>query len=305
MACSNGVCSLGGNMAKSNVPASNSTNISGLKNPSFFRGTPNQILQANRYSEPQQNILNQLLQLASQKLGQNLNQPTAQYPNPQSLARFNQPFNFAPIEKQARLGFERETVPSIAERFTSMGNNALSSGAFTSQLGQAGASLDHSLAALKGNIGREDLSRQQNLAERLYGLQFGRAENAEQNRLGLLQNLLGAGLTQQNENTFIPAQQSGLYNLLPGLIRAGGHGLAAYFTGGASLPRSIASEASNFTSGDPSRAAMGQSMFPVQGGFGGLTGLASTANYGLPNQAGRGFSGSSLYPGLTNLNRPF
>ena len=315
MACNNGVCSVGDRNIKSgmqalggNMTSSTASEVSGLKNPSFFKGVPAQNLQLQRFTQPQQSVLNQLLQLASQKLGQNLNQPTAQYPNPQSLARFNQPFDFAPIEKQARLGFERETVPSIAERFTAMGNNALSSGAFASQLGQAGSSLEHSLAALKANVGREDLGREQNLAQRLYELQFGRAQNDEQSRMALLQNLLGTGLTPQNENIFMPQQSSGFRQLLGGAAQALPHAIAAYFSGGSSLPASIAS--GGFS------GALGQGNSGFGNSYGGLTGLASTANYGLPSTSRSGMgqamypgqpglANSSLYPGLANLNRPF
>ncbi len=296
MACSGGVCD--------------------IKGPGFFKGSPAQNVQLPRYNPGQQGIMNQLLQLASQKLGNNLNAPNSQYPQPPNLkpsiesilGRFNQPFDFAPIEKQARLGFERETVPSIAERFTAMGDNALSSGAFASQIGQADASLKHSLAALKANIGREDLGRQQNLAQNLfgilanqaqqqYGMQFGKAQADEQNKLALLQNLLGIGLTPQSENIFIPSQPSGLRQLLGGLAQSIPKLIGSYFSGGSSnIAPSVSSET------------------------GGLTGLASTANYGLPNQSGSGLGQAmypqglgfanpnlhpNLFPGLANLNRPF
>lgn len=70
---------------------------------------------------------------------------------PMGLAGLQQAQNIDPILQQARTGFAQQTVPSLAERFTSMGGygtGALSSPAFASQLGAAGAGLEQSLAAL-------------------------------------------------------------------------------------------------------------------------------------------------------------
>lgn len=60
-------------------------------------------------------------------------------------------FDFAPIEQQAREGFEQKTIPTIAERFTAMGAGGGKSSAFTQGLGQAGSNLESALAALKGD----------------------------------------------------------------------------------------------------------------------------------------------------------
>ncbi len=57
--------------------------------------------------------------------------------------------NFAPIETQARQNFAQSTIPSIAERFTALGNGAQRSSAFSGTLGQAGAGLETNLAALR------------------------------------------------------------------------------------------------------------------------------------------------------------
>jgi hypothetical protein len=73
---------------------------------------------------------------------------------------------FKPLEDYARTQFANHTIPSLAERFTSFagGNNALSSPSFASQLGQAGAGLESSLAALGSQYGQQN---QQNALQQL------------------------------------------------------------------------------------------------------------------------------------------
>lgn len=98
---------------------------------------------------------------------------------------------FAPIANQAREQFQSSTVPSLAERFSSMGSGGQRSSAFQSALGQAGAGLESNLAALQSQYGQ----RQQ----------------------GLLQNLLGLAL-QPNFDTIYQQQQPGfLQSALGGL----------------------------------------------------------------------------------------
>jgi len=97
---------------------------------------------------------------------------------------------FAPIANQAREKFQSSTVPSLAERFTALGNSQRSS-SFQRALGQAGAGLESNLAALQSQYGQ----RQQ----------------------GLLQNLLGLAL-QPNFDTIYQQQQPGfLQSALGGL----------------------------------------------------------------------------------------
>lgn len=105
----------------------------------------------------------------------------------QQMQRQQTPFDFAPIAQQARSQFQQQTIPSIAERFTSMGGygtGALSSPAFASQLGAAGAGLEQGLAALQSQYGlqQQELGQgqqrlDQNLLQMLLGLsqepQFG------------------------------------------------------------------------------------------------------------------------------------
>jgi hypothetical protein len=62
---------------------------------------------------------------------------------------------FEPIENQARQDFQQKTIPSIAERFTSLGNGAISSPAYQAQQYGAGAQFETGLAALKSQYGME------------------------------------------------------------------------------------------------------------------------------------------------------
>jgi len=114
-------------------------------------------------------------------------------------------FDFEPVAQQARTQFEQKTVPSIAERFTSMGGGQRSSG-FQQALGQAGAGLEGQLASLGSQ----------------YGLQ----------QQGLLQNLLGMG---RQEPLFQQQSHGLLGGLLPSLIstlgQAGGTAARAYMGG--------------------------------------------------------------------------
>lgn len=129
----------------------------------FLTGNAPQTQQFQRFTPEQQNVLNQLLGQAASGL-QN-----------------QKPFDFAPIEQEARTKFKTETIPSIAERFTAMGSGPRSSN-YLSSLGSAGSSLEQSLASLKSNVGLQQQSQQQNL----------------------LQNLLQLGLTPQFETGYTP-----------------------------------------------------------------------------------------------------
>ena len=105
---------------------------------------------------------------------------------------------FEPIAQQARTNFQQNTIPTIAERFTAMGGGAQRSSAFPSALGRAGAGLEQNLAAQQSQ----------------YGLQ----------NSGLLQQLLGIGLTPQFESLYRPEQtglaQNSLQSILPSLLKS-------------------------------------------------------------------------------------
>jgi hypothetical protein len=103
---------------------------------------------------------------------------------------------FQPIEQQAREQFQTSTIPSLAERFTSMGSGGQRSSAFQGALGQAGAGLEGNLAALRSEYGL----RQQ----------------------GLSQNLLGQALHPNFENYYQPNSPGFLESSLGSLAGAGG-----------------------------------------------------------------------------------
>jgi hypothetical protein len=96
---------------------------------------------------------------------------------------------FEPIAKAATSQFNQQIIPTIAERFTSLGGEGGQRGSgFAQALGQAGAGLSENLAAQKAQFG---LQQQGNLL-----------------------NMLGLGLKPQFENIFRPAQPSDLATLL-------------------------------------------------------------------------------------------
>jgi hypothetical protein len=100
----------------------------------FGGGKKGGVQQAKVVNPEQENILKYLLQQGQQ----GLQNPSA---------------GFAPIAQQARNQFNQQTIPSLAERFSSMGNNSISSPAFASELGQAGAGLEEALAAMQSQYG--------------------------------------------------------------------------------------------------------------------------------------------------------
>lgn len=150
----------------------------------FFTGTPARTEQIQKFSPQQQSALNQLLSQGLQGV-----QPK----NPQAFGS-----QFEPIANLARSEFQQQTIPSIAERFTSLGggNNALSSPAFASQLGQAGAGLQENLAAQRAGFGLQQQQMEQSLAQNLLGMgltpQFETLYH--QRQPGFLESALGPGL---------------------------------------------------------------------------------------------------------------
>ena len=80
----------------------------------------------------------------------------------------NSQYSFAPIAQQAQRNFQTQTVPGLAERFTSLGGGQLGSPAFASALGQAGAGLQSDLAAQQQQFGMQQEGMQnQNLMQLL------------------------------------------------------------------------------------------------------------------------------------------
>jgi len=95
------------------------------------------------------------------------------------LGQGQQNTNFNDISQKATSNFYQNTVPSIAERFSSMGGQR--SGAFQASLGNAGAGLNRDLGAMRSQFGMQQL--QQGLMP-----QFQTMYQPEQS--GFLQNLL-------------------------------------------------------------------------------------------------------------------
>jgi hypothetical protein len=136
----------------------------------FAVGTPDTVEQYSTVNPQQQAILQLLQQLGIQGLQ-----------NPYA--------GFEPIAQQAQNQFNQQTVPTLAERFSSLGSNNISSPAFASQLGQAGAGLSTDLAAMQSGYG------QQNIQQLLQMLQLGLQPQSENifrpGQPGVLQGLLG------------------------------------------------------------------------------------------------------------------
>lgn len=143
----------------------------------LFLGTPTSYQQVPRLAPQQISAQGSALQNALQMLQQRPN------------------LDFAPIAQQARQQFSQQTVPSIAERFTSMGSGAQRSSAFQGALGSAGAGLESQLAAM--------------------GSQYGLQQQGQQNQL--LQALLQLGLQPQFETVGTSAR--------PGLFGQAGSAL--------------------------------------------------------------------------------
>ena len=210
---------------------------------SFFLGTPETTQNFQRFTNPQQNLQNQSIQKA---LGLLQGGPESRYEG------------FAPIAQEARKGFNEQVVPSLSERFTSMGGagtGALSSPAFASQLGQAGAGLEQGIAALRSQ----------------YGLQMG---GQQQNQLA---NLLGFAMNPSFEQTYVPANKGALQGGGEALLEILPRLLAAYFTGGGSLAAEGGINALKSLSGGQNQQAPYQQQNRMMGNFG--------------NSVGQGFGG--------------
>ena len=162
---------------------------------SFLFGKRRRTQQMPTVSPQQSSAMNQILQQALAGLQQ----------QPQQM----QSFDFQPIAEQARKQFSEGTIPSLAERFTSLGGGAQRSSAFQSALGRAGSDLDTNLAALQSQYGLE--------GQKL-GLQ----------QRGQLQNLLGLALRPQFENVLSPSSPGLLQSLLSSGIQGVGRTLPAF-----------------------------------------------------------------------------
>lgn len=135
----------------------------------WFLGNPELFRQVPKYSPEIMGSINQLLQNAFQGIQ-----------NPQA--------GFEPFAQQARTQFETQTIPGLAERFTSMGGGQRSS-AFQNALGSAGAGLEQNLAALGSQYGLEN--RMGLLKQLMTGLQAQPKFEFTNRQGGFLNNVLG------------------------------------------------------------------------------------------------------------------
>jgi hypothetical protein len=149
----------------------------------FLVGSPGQLQQFPRLSPQQLNLQQGLTPAINSLL-------------PQATGQGGQGFNFAPIAQQARTQFNTQTIPSLAERFTSLG--AQGSSAFQGALGAAGAGLEEGLAGLESKYGLAQQGQQQQL----------------------LLALLSMALQPQHENAYFPSR-SGLFQGLAGGLGSG------------------------------------------------------------------------------------
>lgn len=102
----------------------------------------------NRFTPEQQEAINKILSSGQSRLAQ------------------EDKYGFGDIAKQAREGFQQETIPAIAERFTAMGSSPMRSGGFKSFTTQAARGLEKDLAAL----GAQYQQREKGLTNQLLGL---------------------------------------------------------------------------------------------------------------------------------------
>lgn len=150
-------------------------------------GTPQQVHQAPTMGPEQMQILQFLMQQGQQGMQ-----------NPYT--------GFEPIAENARAQFGRQTMPSIAERFTAMSGGAGSSPALQSLQTGAKTDLELGLAALQSQ----------------YGMQ---------NRNQMMQ-MLGMGLQPQFQNIVSQGQPGLAQPLLQGLGRMGTGAGLGFLSGG-------------------------------------------------------------------------
>lgn len=146
--------------------------------------------------------------------------------------------DFGPIAQKARTRFREETLPTIAERFASMGRGVETSPGFTGSLARAGEGLEESLAALEAQ-----LAPQYALQRAQYGLERGKLGLAG-GELGLrhAQAKHGAGTLRQRMlpgmmGAAFPAEfdtlaHQGRPGFLQNLFKFGGQALGKGISGG-------------------------------------------------------------------------
>lgn len=170
----------------------------------------------------------------------------------QALGQLQNPTQgFEPIAQDATRRFNQQTVPGIAERFASMGENRPTSGAFASQLGSAGADLQSSLAAQQAQYGQ----RQQGLAQQLAQL----------------------GLSPTFQYAYHAPQEGAASKIGSMIAQAGGAALGTYMGGGGNPLQTIMSMFGGGQGQQPQQGGMMPQMNPMAQQLNNRLGMANQA----------------------------
>lgn len=206
---------------------------------SFFGGTPARTEQTPLLSQPQQGLQNQAIQQLMSMLGQGGG-------------------SFAPIEQQARTNFQTNTIPGLAERFTSLGGSGTgNSSAFQGALGSAGSGLEQGLASLKSQHGLQQqgllsqLGMQPSFQNNYFARQPGFGENASKHLAAILPILgliLGGSFGGPGGAAVGSTAGSGIQNLLSMLSNQGQNSGGSMFPqqGGGLTNQAFAPQPLNF-----------------------------------------------------------
>ena len=112
---------------------------------------------------------------------------------------------FAPIAQQARSQFQTQTMPSLAERFTSFGQGGQRSSDFMGAMAGAGSDLEESLASMASQYSLQNRGLLQQLLGMSQQSHFGNIYQPEQ--AGGMQRF-GANLLGQSPELFAGAYQA-------------------------------------------------------------------------------------------------
>lgn len=184
-----------------------------------------------KYPPEVQKMIPEFLSLAMEKL----REEPEKFPELAELYQKDtlpQELDFGPIEQQARSKFYQDTIPTLAERFTSMGQGAQRSSGFQQALGRAGTGLEENLAALKAKVGPDYALRRAGLGlqQGNLGLRHAMAKQAA----GIagdkyIPALLKAGLTPSFDVGITPGSPGLFGAMAPGMGQAAGSLLAGLF----------------------------------------------------------------------------
>lgn len=161
---------------------------------------PGQGMQGSMGGQGNEGFWGTLMSMLFGNKGQ-MNQFTTQTPGQMQDADFMRMFGkqqmqnpyegFAPIANKLQNQWSQNTVPSLAARFGSMGDNKLTSGAFTSQVQGSQNQLNDIIGSLMAQFGQNNMNQgRQNMMSGM-GSQFENIYNPS--TMGLLQHLLTSG----------------------------------------------------------------------------------------------------------------